>query len=252
MSYTLKSRNILITGGSRGLGALTAEKFAREGANVVVNYVSAKGRADEVVKKLESFGVRAVAVQADVGKASECKKLVEESIAALGGLDIIISNAGWTKIGAFPDLEALSEDDWDKCWSVNVKANLHLLQAAKATFNSNPEGGALLISSSIASATPAGSSMAYSVSKAAGLHLMKCLAASQGPKIRVNAIQPGLLLTEWGLGFPKDKIEGYKNKATLGILPEVEECAEAFVLMAKSKGMTGAALKIDSGLAPMA
>lgn len=84
-----------------------------------------------------------------------------------------------------------------KCWAVNCKGNLHLFRKALPTFNANPEGGVYLMTSSIAGIGPHGSSMAYSVSKAAGLQLMKCLATTQGPKVRVNAVLPGLLLTEW-------------------------------------------------------
>ncbi|PUU79602.1 hypothetical protein B9Z19DRAFT_1081349, partial [Tuber borchii] len=90
----------------------------------------------------------------------------DKRIALFGGLDVIVSNAGWTKISDFGDPSALSEAEWDKCWAVNVKANLHLLRAASEYFNANPDGGSFLISSSTAAITPS----------AAGLHLMPCLA----------------------------------------------------------------------------
>ncbi|KAL7273100.1 hypothetical protein RUND412_004059 [Rhizina undulata] len=249
MTLVLKGKNILITGGSRGLGAVTAERFAREGSNVVINYVSSGDRAEALAGKIMvEYGVKAVTIQADVAKEESCVRLVQEGIKALGGLDVIISNAGWTKISNFSDLYALNEEEWDKCWAVNVKANMHLLRAALPTFNANPEGGALLITSSVAASNPSGSAIAYSVTKAAGLHLMRCLAQSQGPKIRVNAIQPGLLLTEWGQQFPKERIEAMTQACKLKKVPTIEECAEAFVFMAKSPGMTGSAVKIDGGL----
>ena len=133
----------------------------------------------------------------------------------------------------FDDLDSMNEAEWDKvifqdnhkrrdpdlmelqCWAVNCKAQLHLLRKACPIFNANPDGGVFLVTASVAGVGVSGSSMAYSVSKAAGalfsavivpraidnfvseLHLVKCLAATQGPKIRVNAISPGLLLTEW-------------------------------------------------------
>ena len=132
-----------------------------------------------------------------MGIEAECKSTVETAITQLGGLDIIISNAGHTRFSTFSDLSAATVDDWDTCFAVNVKAQTFLMQAALPTFNANPDGGVLIMSSSIAGITCAGSSMPYSVTKAAQLHLMKCLAKTQGPKIRVNAILPGLLLTEW-------------------------------------------------------
>ncbi|KAA8895179.1 hypothetical protein FN846DRAFT_900682 [Sphaerosporella brunnea] len=248
MVYDLKSRNVLVTGGSRGLGALTVERFAKEGCNIVVNYVSATSAAEALVANItNTYGVKSVAIQADVGIEADCRRLVQESISALGGLDIIISNAGWTKLGGFGDLNSLSSDDWDKCWNINVKASLFLMQAALPTFNVNPEGGVFLITSSCAASNPAGSSMAYSVSKAAGLHLMKCLAATQGPKVRVDAIQPGLLLTEWGAKFGEEKIREAIEKAGLKKLASLEDCAEAFVYLAKADTVTGAAVRIDGG-----
>lgn len=104
---------------------------------------------------------------------------------------------GYTNFTTFGDLSAPSGDDWTRCYTVNVLAQTYLLRTALPTFNANPEGGVFIITSSIAGTYAGGSSMPYSVTKAAQLHLMKCLASTQGPKIRVNAVLPGLLLTEW-------------------------------------------------------
>lgn len=93
--------------------------------------------------------------------------------------------------------------------------HLQLMQAAGPIFNSNPDGGCYLISSSVAGISQAGSSMAYSVTKAAGLHLMKCIAATQGPKTRINAVLPGLLLTEWGLQYSQERQDAIKNASAL-------------------------------------
>ena len=175
----------------------------------------------------------------------ECHRLVTESLAALGGLDVIVANAGWTRISqSFGDLTSLSSADWDRCYNVNVKSTLFLLQAASATFNANPSGGVVLMTSSCAATNAGGSSIAYAVSKAAGLHLMRCLAATQGPKVRVNAIQPGLLLTEWGAGFGEEKVRMATERAGLKRLASLEDCAEAFVYLARADTVTGAAMKI--------
>ncbi|KAI3556882.1 hypothetical protein CABS01_09820 [Colletotrichum abscissum] len=183
MPYTLSNRRVLVTGGSRGLGARICQKFAREGAHVMVNYVSNETRARQVVDKVQSFGVKAFM---DAGNADHNARIVKETVEKLGGLDIIVANAGWTRLSDFGDLNALCLEEWNK-----------LMQAAGPIFNANSEGGVYLITSSIAGSTQSGSSMAYAVSKAAGLHLMKCIAATQGPKLRMNAILPGQLLTEW-------------------------------------------------------
>ncbi|KAL1960199.1 hypothetical protein VTO42DRAFT_8742 [Malbranchea cinnamomea] len=248
MPYSLKGRNVLVTGGSRGLGALIAERFAAEGSNVAINYVANVDRAKQTADKIETeYGVKTVILQGDMGIRADCENVVKKTIEQLGGLDVVISNAGWTKFAPFGDLNGLTDDEWDKCWSTNVKANLHLFREAAPTLAENPEGGVFIITSSSAGITPGGSSMAYSVSKAAGLHLMKALASSQSPKIRVNAVCPGLLLTEWGQRFPSEVIKAYEEKVPLKHVPGVDDCADIYVAIAKNTSMTGQQVQVDSG-----
>ncbi|KAK5465194.1 hypothetical protein LTS15_001757 [Exophiala xenobiotica] len=238
MPYSLKGRNVLVTGGSRGLGAVICEKFAAEGSNVMINYVSSKDKAEEVAGKCKNdFGVKVAIVQGDVGVAVDCVRLVKESAQQLGGLDIIVNNAGWTRFAKFGDLNDLSHEEWDKCWRTNVMSQLCLMQEAVPIFNANPEGGVFLVCSSVAThyvelskgISCAGSSLGYSVTKASGLHLMKCMASTQGPKIRINAILPGLLLTDWTY---------------------LDDCADSFVSTAKNTSMTGQQIVVgvDAGL----
>lgn len=107
---------------------------------------------------------------------------------------------GWTRFSPIPDLHATTTADWDTCFAVNVKAQNYLLRTALPTFTANPEGGAFIMTSSIAGVATSGSSLPYCVTKAAQLQLMRVFAASQGPKVRCNAVCPGLLLTEWVSG----------------------------------------------------
>ncbi|KAJ5678687.1 hypothetical protein N7462_006931 [Penicillium macrosclerotiorum] len=249
MPYSLVGRNVLITGGSRGLGALVAHKFAAEGSNIAINYMSSKETADKVASEISSkYNVKAIVIQGDAGNKNDCIKFVDSTIEQLGGLDVIISNAGWTKMTNFSDLDAMDDDDWDKCWTINVKSSFHLFKAALPTFNANPEGGAMIITSSVAGVTPSGSSLPYAVTKAASIHLMKSLAKSQGPKVRVNAVCPGLLLTEWGQRFSPEKIEGWTSSTALKHVPEVEDTADAFLSIAKNSSMTGQAVRV--GMSP--
>jgi NAD(P)-dependent dehydrogenase (short-subunit alcohol dehydrogenase family) len=281
MVYDLKNRNVLVTGGSRGLGAEAAKRFAGEGCNIVVNYVSSTEVAEELAKGLMAgYGVKAVAIQgyvprskkkqplhhalqprdgfgftnpgtnSDVSTQPACAKLINDTVSALGGLDIIISNAGWTKVAPFSHagLTTLSEEDWDRCWDTNVKATLHLTLAAHPILSRNPQGGVVLVSSSAAATNCGGSSIAYSVSKAAGLHLVKCLAKSLGPDgIRVNAVQPGLLLTDWGKGLGKATEKMLTARSPLGVLPTVEDCADVFLSLARGDTITGANIRVDGG-----
>lgn len=109
----------------------------------------------------------------------------------------------------------MSYPDWDKCFAVNVKGQHAIFKEAIKTFNANPEGGVFILTSSVASKTLGGSSMAYSVTKAAQIHLMKCLANTQGQKVRVNAVLPGLLLTDWGNLYGEERLAMLKDRAVL-------------------------------------
>ncbi|TVY62287.1 Granaticin polyketide synthase putative ketoacyl reductase [Lachnellula suecica] len=248
MPYSLKGRNVLVTGGSRGLGELICLKFAAEGCNVAVNYQSSLDRAMGVGDKVRQLGVKSVLVQGDVGKESDCIKIVKETISHLGGLDIIISNAGYTRFATFSDLHAPTIEDWDTCHAVNVKAQIFLMREALPTFNANPDGGAFIITSSIAGVTAGGSSMPYAVSKAAQLHLMLCLASTQGPKVRVNAVLPGWLRTEWGGKYDPKLVEFLREKSWLKQETLLDDCAQAFVDIAQNSSMTGQKIQVDSGL----
>lgn len=248
MPYALKGRNVLVTGGSAGLGEVVSLAFAKEGANVAVNYFNRLEPAQKVVSECEKHGVKAVSVKGDMCDTSECRRVVFETIKQLGGIDIVISNAGWTRFSDFSDLDSMAEDEWDKCWAANVKAPLALLKAAKDTFESNPEGGVFISTGSIAAVSQAGSSMPYAVTKAAQLQLIKCLGATQGPKIRVNTVLPGLLLTEWGRKYSEEKIEASKSAAALKHETDLQDCADAFIMLAKNTSMTGARIQVDAGL----
>ncbi|KAJ5905445.1 uncharacterized protein N7473_002361 [Penicillium subrubescens] len=248
MPYNLRGRNILIVGGARGLGAVVAEKFAAEGCDLAINYLFSQEQADNLATDLaKKHGINAVTIQADAGVKEDCIRLVQATIEKLKGLDIIISNAGWTKFTSFGDLDALTDEEWDKCWSTNVKSNLSLFKEAAPTFNANPEGGVFIATSSIAGITAGGSSMAYSVTKSAGLHLLQCLKASQGPKVRINAVLPGLLLTEWGVRYSPEQIEAWKNKSALKHEVFLDDCADMYVSLSKNTSMTGQQIVIDCG-----
>ncbi|KAF2635858.1 short chain dehydrogenase/reductase [Massarina eburnea CBS 473.64] len=248
MPYNLKGRNVLVTGGSAGLGALLSTTFAEQGCNIAINYFNRLEPAQKVQQECEQFGVKTVVVKADMTSTDECARAVEETITGLGGIDIVLANAGWTRFSTFADLDSMSYDEWDKCWSANVKVPHALLKAAKPTFDSNPDGGVLITTGSVAAISQGGSSMPYAVTKAAQFQLVKCLGATQGPKIRVNTVLPGLLLTEWGLKYPKEVLEAIKDKAVLKHESYLDDVADAFVTLAKNTSMTGMRIQVDAGL----
>jgi NAD(P)-dependent dehydrogenase (short-subunit alcohol dehydrogenase family) len=200
--------------------------------------------------------VKTIVVKADGGNMAEVSSMVKEAIEAFGGLDVIIGNHGWTRFSDFNDLNALSEAEWDKCWKTNVLGMKQLVSEVLPTFNANPEGGVVIITSSIAGKSIEGSSMAYSVTKAAQLHLVKCMAKTQGSKLRMNAVLPGLLLTDWGNSYGEERIAALKNAAALkkevnhgrrvgsfvrtdASQTEIGDCADMFISLAKNTSITG-------------
>jgi NAD(P)-dependent dehydrogenase (short-subunit alcohol dehydrogenase family) len=129
-----------------------------------------------------------------------------------------------------------------------VKSNVFLFRAVRPHFMANPDGGVFLIQSSIGGLFTNGSSMAYSVCRAAGLHLTRCLAETQGPNIRVNAVCPGLVDTERTAVFSEERRQEFKDMAKLKRITTPEEIAMTFVFAAKNSGMTGEHIRVDSGM----
>lgn len=156
---------ILVTAGSAGLGAAAAKLFAASGYRAIVNYASNESRATQVLDELDQLsplakepGRRFISIRADLSKKADVTRLVEESVQAFGRLDVVFSNGGWTEIRNFNDLDDnLNEDDWDKCFIMNVKSHLWLLHAAKKWLDESE--GAFVTTASLAGVRPSGSSL---------------------------------------------------------------------------------------------
>lgn len=158
----------LVTASSAGLGAATAKALASSGVRVIVNYFSSKEKAESLLKELEQLDSnfpaekaqppRYIAIKADVSRRAELIRLVEESVAAMGRLDLVVSNHGWTRIRNFYDLdENVDESDWDRCFNMNVKSHLFLFHAARKHLEST--GGSFITTASLAGVKPSGSSV---------------------------------------------------------------------------------------------
>jgi NAD(P)-dependent dehydrogenase (short-subunit alcohol dehydrogenase family) len=252
MTISLAGKVALVTGGSAGLGAAIVQKLAAGGCHVAINYAYSEGRAEELATLVASqFNVKTIKLQGDVSEEESCKRLVTETFKQLGGLDIVVSNAGWTRIINFADLDEVQVEDFDKCYSMNVKSHFYLFRAAKPYFDNNPEGGSFLITGSIAGLKPGGSSIPYSITKAASIHLTKCLAKSHGPKSRVNIVCPGLLLTEWGFKFGPERIAHIENSLPLKQTCSVEDTADVYISLAKNGSQTGSVVSVDGGMSVM-
>ena len=137
--------------------------------------------------------------------------LVEKTHSLLGGLDIVIFNAGWTKFVPFAKIDELDDEIWDGCLNANIKSHFYLFRAANKYLERNADGGTFIVSASLAGRRCVGSSIPYAVSKAALIHLVQILAKSRGPKVRTHAVCPGILLTEWGQRFSGKRSERQSN-----------------------------------------
>ena len=191
MSKKLEGKVAIVTGASKGIGASIAKHLAKEGASVVVNYSSSKEGAEKIVKEIKDGGGKAIAVHANLSNPNEIPKLFTETKKAYGKLDILVNNAG---VYEFKPLEEITPEAYHKIFDLNV---LGLILASKEAAKYFTQGGNIVNVSSIASESTPLNSTVYSASKAAVDAITKTLAKELGPKkIRVNSINPGMVVTE--------------------------------------------------------
>ncbi|KAM0211325.1 hypothetical protein ACHAPA_005293 [Fusarium lateritium] len=166
MTFSIPGSVVLITAGTSGLGLCVAEKLIKAGARVVVNYASNEERASSVVEQLRKTAAehhtstdsspQCLAIKADVTEKSEIQRLVHETVVAMGKIDAVVSNAGWTQFANFFDIDDnVDEDVWDRCYAANVKSHLFLCHAAKKYLEDAK--GAFVMTSSVAGVKPSGS-----------------------------------------------------------------------------------------------
>lgn len=248
MPQSLAGKVAVVTGASKGLGASIAVHLAEEGASVVVNYASSKEGADKVVASIVKLGGKAVAVQADLSKEPDVRRLFAEAKKAFGRVDVVVNNAG---VYEFLPLEHVTAEHFHRQFDLNVLGLLLACQEAAKHFG--PEGGSIInISSVVATAAPPTGSV-YSATKAAVDAITRSLAKELGPrKIRVNAVNPGMVETE-GLhaaGFNEgDFRKGVELNTPLGRIGQPRDIAPAVVFLASPSAcwITGETLHIAGG-----
>src|SRR5579884_160923 len=245
----LQGKVAVVTGASKGIGVAIARQFGAEGASVVVNYASSKAGADKVVADITAKGGKAIAVQADLSKPSEIGKLFEETKKAFGKLDILVNNAGVYEVAP---LEGITEEHYKKHFDLNVLGLILATQEAAKLIG--PEGGSIInISSTITSITPPNFAV-YAATKGAVDTITRTLAKELGPrKIRVNAINPGMVVKEGvqAAGYDKGDMRTYLESITpLGRIGQPEDIAPAAVFFASqdSSWITGEVLRVAGGV----
>jgi 3-oxoacyl-[acyl-carrier protein] reductase len=250
MSGKLSGKVAIVTGASKGIGASIALHLAAEGASVVVNYSSSKEGADRIVGEIKGNGGKAVAVQANVAKDADIRRLFAESKKAFGSLDILVNNAG---IYEFSPLENVTAEHFHKMFDLNVLGLLLASQEAVKHFGTG--GGSIVnVSSVVATAAPPSASV-YSATKAAVDAITRSLAQELGARrIRVNSINPGMVQTEGTVssGMVGDESEFRKQiiaQTPLGRIGQPNDIATAAVFLASpdSGWITGETLYVAGG-----
>ena len=238
----------LITGGSRGIGKEIALALAKEGNNIAISYGNNAESAMEVVKEIQSFGVEAIAVKADVSIAEDVKNLIKTVEEGLGTIDILVNNAGITKDNL---LIRMTEEDWDNVMDVNLKGVFLCTKAVSRSMMKKRYGKIINITSVVGITGNAGQGN-YSASKAGVIGFTKSMAkelASRG--IRVNAVAPGLIQTDM-TNVLKDEVKVEMLKMIpLNTMGNPVDIANLVVFLASEKSdyITGQIIKIDGGMA---
>jgi 3-oxoacyl-[acyl-carrier protein] reductase len=249
MSNTKKldGKVAVVTGASKGIGAAIAKQLASDGASVVVNYASSKSGADKIVDAITKDGGRAIAVQGDVAKKADIERLFGETKKAFGRLDVLVNNAG---VYEFGPLEGITEEHFHKQFNTNVLGLLLATQQAVQQFDT--VSSVINISSVVSQSAPAGASV-YSATKGAVDTITRSLAKELGAKkIRVNAINPGLIETEGTHTAGVIGSELHKQAETttpLGRIGQPQDIATVatFLASADSGWITGETFQVAGG-----
>lgn len=240
----LKGKRALVTGGSRGIGAAIALALAQNGADVAITYQNSVERADTIVSSIEKLGRRGLAVQADSADTDAIKRAVTESVAALGGLDILVNSAAIGLAGPIADLDL---DQFQRLMDINVRGPLAFAQAAIPHL---PKGGRIIsIGSGLGDRVPFPGVTAYAMSKSALLSFTRGLSRELGPQgITVNLVSPGSTDTE---ANPADgeSADFQRSLSSVGRFAEPREIADVVVFLASPAAnmVNGATIAVDGG-----
>lgn len=241
----LRGRVALVTGSSRGIGRAIAQAFAREGAAVVLNAARSIADARTAAQTIGAGGGKAVAIQADVARPAEARRLVAEAVRAFGRLDILVNNAG---ISDRTPLREIDEETWRRMMDVHVTGPFFAAQAAAEAMAR--EGGVIINIASMRGLEPGTGAVHYNVSKAAVLMLTRCLARDLAPGVRVNAIAPGYTETAFHADRSIAEREATAARIPLGRFAQPDEVAKAAVFLASDDAayITGDTLVLSGGV----
>jgi NAD(P)-dependent dehydrogenase (short-subunit alcohol dehydrogenase family) len=245
---------VVVTGASTGLGRAVAVEVAAQGAKaVVINYASNLAEAEETARLCAAHGAETVLVQGDVAQDADCRAIAAAA-EPFGRIDALFNNAGTTTFAGHADMDAVSAEDFQRLYAVNVIGPFQMVRAARNLLEAAPQPGAVVNTSSIAGVVGIGSSVPYAASKGALNTMTLSLARALAPKIRVNAICPGFIDTPWfGKGVGEAAAERVRANAAantpLKAASSADDIAAAAVFLASraSRHVTGETLIVDAG-----
>jgi ketoreductase RED2 len=232
----------IVTGSSSGIGEAIARRLSALGASVVINSAKSVEAGSRIAAEL---GRDALYVQADISDKQAGEDLLAATIARFGKLDILVNNAGWTTVVPHQDLAALTDEIFARTFDINVMGTWMLTKAAMPLLRQSEDGNVINITS-IAGVRPVGSSIAYSMAKAALNQMTRLLAKSCAP-VRVNAVAPGLVETPWTRDWQAQH-DAVKARAPLQRSATPDDCVEATLGLLRSRYATGHIFVVDGGL----
>lgn len=244
-------KSALVTGASSGIGRSVALALARAGWDVAINYSQSETAAREVAQEAEKLGAKALLCRCDVADDAAIRAMLAEVGASFGKLDALVNNAGTTTKVRPSDLDALSVEEWDRVFAVNVRSVFLVTRAALPWLRKSP-APAIVNTASIVGLRPGPQPLPYAASKAAVVNLTKTLALNLGPEIRVNAVAPGWMEGDWMkrmLGARYEDLMGRRAKLTpLKRVVTSDDVAETMLsLIEGNRFVTGEVVVVDGG-----
>jgi 3-oxoacyl-[acyl-carrier protein] reductase len=243
----LKDKVALVTGSTGGLGWRICSALAREGMKLAMVYYSSEEKAKKNLSSLREEGHEATIIRADITEEKGIETMVEKTLQTFGRIDCLVLDAAYNVWIPFHDLQALDSQTWNYILNYNLTSPYLTIRKIAPLMKQQGSGRIVLVTS-IAGLSPTGSSIAYAVSKAALIHLTKCLAVALAPEILVNNVAPGLMEgTKMTENLTPDYVEQVKQACALKRAADKDDVADAVTLLVKTDSITGQTLVIDSG-----
>ena len=242
----LRDRKAIITGGDSGIGRAVAIAFAREGADVLISYLSEHEDAQDTARLVEEAGRKAVLVPGDIASADHCRSLVARAVEEFGRIDILVNNAAHQD--TFNAIEEIDEQEWDRTFAVNIHAMFYITKAAVPHMK---PGGSIINTTSIQADNPSEQLLAYAATKGAIQNFTAGLAQMLAERgIRANSVAPGPIWTPLiPATMPSDKVQNFGKQVPMQRPGQPRECAPVYVLLASDEGsyISGATVAVTGG-----